>query len=110
VRDPTPLSIDRTPYFFLGRRPFREGRLRAYIHREHRNGRSLQQILDDPLVERLGGQSLAWRTLVSADMIAALEHDVADAIESCRPRPVTRPATSRPASSSREVDHDLNGA
>ena len=77
--------LETTPFFFIGRRPFREARIRAYIRREHRKGRRLNRILDDPLIERLGGQSLAWRTLLNAGMISELEQDVADAIVASHP-------------------------
>jgi hypothetical protein len=69
------------PYSFAGRRPFREARLRAYIAREHRAGRSLLSILDDPYIRRCGGQGLCDRVLENPRMIALLERDVEDAIK-----------------------------
>src|SRR5581483_3566208 len=44
------------PYLFLGPRPFREAHLRGYIIAQHRRGRPLSSILDDPYVRRLGSE------------------------------------------------------
>jgi hypothetical protein len=63
------------PYFFLGSRPFREARLRAYIVGQHRAGRSLASILADPYVRRCGSESLYWKVLEDPRTIEALERD-----------------------------------
>ncbi len=72
------------PYWFLGGRPFREAELRSYIIREHRRGRQLGEILDDPYLRRYGS-SLRWKALMRPDTIAALQANVQVAIEGCRP-------------------------
>jgi hypothetical protein len=74
-----------SPYFFLGRRPFREARLRAYLVREHRSGRPLSSILDDPYVRRCGSREFCARVANQPETIAALHVDVVDAIASSRP-------------------------
>jgi len=76
--DPKP-RLRGNPYLFLGRRPFREERLRSYIVAQHRAGRPLSAILGDPYVKRCGGESLCWRVLVDARTLAALERNVHDA-------------------------------
>ncbi|MGH3051019.1 MAG: hypothetical protein ACRDLK_12760 [Gaiellaceae bacterium] len=72
--------LARTPFFSFGRRPYREERLAAYIHREHRRGRHLRDILDDPYVARCGGPSVLRNLLRNRSFIVSLERDVADAI------------------------------
>jgi hypothetical protein len=78
-------SVRRSPFSFLGVRPYREPQLRAYLIREHRRGRPLREILDDPAVERLGGRALCLRITSRAETIAELERDVREAIENCHP-------------------------
>jgi hypothetical protein len=56
----------------FGRRPFREARLRAYIVREHRGGRSLTDILRDPYVVRCGNESFRWGVLQDPRTVEAL--------------------------------------
>ena len=73
-----------TPFFTFGRRPFREDRLAAYIHREHQRGRHVGEILDDPYVQRCGGGVL-HAVLRRRDLIVALERDVAEAIRTAGP-------------------------
>jgi hypothetical protein len=77
--------LARTPFFSFGCRPYREERLAAYIHREHRSGRCLADILQDPYVARCGGDSVARAVLRRAELIEALERDVAEAIARSRP-------------------------
>jgi hypothetical protein len=43
--------------------------LRGYIVREHRRGRRLAEILDDPYIRRCGCQSLVWHVLEDPRMI-----------------------------------------
>jgi hypothetical protein len=74
------------PYLFLGRRPYREARLRSYIVRQHRAGRPLSAILADPYIRRCGSESLCWRVVQDPRTIKALERDVREAIERCSPR------------------------
>jgi hypothetical protein len=74
------------PYLFLGRRPFREARLRSYIVSQHRAGRPLSAILADPYIRRCGSESFCWRVIQDPRTIKALERDVREAIERCSPR------------------------
>ena len=71
--------LRRTPYFFLGRRPYREAALAAYLRREHRRGRSITEILNDPYINRCG-DSLVHAVLRHPGLIRALGQDIADAI------------------------------
>ena len=71
------------PYWLFAPRPVREERLRAYIRREHRSGRSLSEILRDPRVAKLGGRGLVWRVVVSPVTIHALGDDAREQIQSC---------------------------
>jgi hypothetical protein len=73
-------SLARTPYYFIGPRPYREAELAAYIRREHRRGRRLAEILDDPYVHNRGGRALLETVMGSPSLIRALGQDVADAI------------------------------
>lgn len=73
------------PYMFLGRRPFRESRLRAYIVRQHCGGRALSEILDDPYVRACGSDSLCWKVATDPRTIEALERNVRDAFADLHP-------------------------
>jgi hypothetical protein len=64
------------PYLFLGRRPFREARLRSYILRELRRDRPLDQIVTDAYVRRCGGVRLFWRVVQDPETIASFEADI----------------------------------
>jgi hypothetical protein len=79
-------SLRGNPYLFLGRRPFRETRVRSYIISQHRAGRPLSEIIDDPHLRRLGSESFVWRVIQDPRTIEALERDVREAIEHCSPR------------------------
>jgi hypothetical protein len=74
-------SLARTPYFFSARRSFREERLLSYIRREHRRGRHVGEILDDPYVQRCGSREFVWATLRDTPLIELLEADVREAFE-----------------------------
>ena len=71
---PRPKSLG--PYSFLGPRPFREARVRAYLVRQHRLGRRLDEILDDRYIAGCGGRDFAWRVVCQPETIAQLEADV----------------------------------
>jgi hypothetical protein len=73
--------LGRTPYFFLGRRPFREERLLSYIRRQHRRGRQFAEILEDPYVQRCGSREFVWVTLRDTRLIELLKADVREAFE-----------------------------
>jgi hypothetical protein len=62
------------------RRPFREARLRSYIVRQHRLGRPLLDILEDPYVRRCGTESLWWRVLRDPCTMQALAQNDLEAI------------------------------
>jgi hypothetical protein len=72
------------PYLFLGRRPFREARLRSHILHQHRAGRPLADILDDPYVRRCGSESFCWQVVQDARTLESLERDVARRSEATR--------------------------
>jgi hypothetical protein len=71
------------PYF--GRRPRREARLHAHLVREHRRGRPLAAIIDDPYVVRCGGRQLLWRVLTDPTTLAQLGRNDLAAIRESRP-------------------------
>ena len=73
-------SLSGTPYFFAGRRPFQEAELVSYIRREHRRGRHLDEIVDDPYVQQFGPAFL-WATLRHTSLIELLDEDVREAIQ-----------------------------
>ncbi len=62
----------RNPYYEFGPRPFRAARLRSYIVRQHRAGRSLLEILDDPYVARCGSANFCWSVLEDGHTLQAL--------------------------------------
>jgi len=74
-------TLSGTPYFSFGRRPYREARLLSYIRREHRRGRHLSEILDDPYVRRFGSPALVWATLRDTRLLALLDADCREAIQ-----------------------------
>jgi hypothetical protein len=74
-------DVSHTPYFSFGRRAFREQRLLSYIRREHRRGRHLGEILDDPYVARFGSPALVWATLRDTRLLALLDEDCREAIQ-----------------------------
>jgi hypothetical protein len=96
--------LARTPYYFIGPRPRREAELAAYICRQHRRGRRLAEILDDPYIQNRGGRALLQAVLGSPALIRALGQDVADAIrvqegelELARARPADARPKNEPA-------------
>jgi len=82
-RHPEPLA--GSPYFFLGRRPFREARLRSYLLAQHRRGRPLSAILGDSYVLRCGPPSLRASVVNSPETIAGLERNIEEAIRGLHP-------------------------
>jgi len=71
-------------YRFLGPRPIREARLRSYLVTQHRAGRPLSEVLEDPYVRRCGTKSFCWRVLVDSRTIEAFEQNIHTAFEECR--------------------------
>ena len=78
------MRFSGNPYLFLGRRPFREARLRSYILRELRRARSLDEIAGDPYVQRCGGASLFWRVVQDPATIESLEADIRHSFEALK--------------------------
>ncbi len=78
-------QLSGTPYFFAARRSFQEAELLSYIRREHRRGRHLGEIIDDPYVHKLGSREFLWATLRDTPLIELLDDDVREAIENSRP-------------------------
>ena len=76
--------LSGNPYLFLGPRPFREARLRSYLVAQHRAGRPLAAVLDDPYVRRCGTKSFCWRVLADRRTIEGFERNIHDAFEECR--------------------------
>jgi hypothetical protein len=72
--------LARTPFYFIGPRPYREAELAAYIRREHRRGRRLAEILDDAYISNRGDQALLRAALARPSLIRALGQDVVEAI------------------------------
>ena len=65
----------RNPFSFLGARPSQDDRLAQYVIREHRRGRSLDEILQDRyLVNRTTPQQRA-RLLDRPELVRALGED-----------------------------------
>ena len=73
--------LSGTPYFFSERRSYHQARLLSYIRRQHRRGRHLSEILDDPYVRRCGSRAFVWATLRDTTLIDLLEQDVLEAIQ-----------------------------
>jgi hypothetical protein len=74
-------QLSGTPYFFAARRPYKEAELLSYIRREHRRGRHLAEIIDDPYVHSLGSRNFLWATLRDTSLIELLDEDVREAIQ-----------------------------
>lgn len=78
-------ALGGNPYLFLGPRPFREARLRAYIVGQHRAGRAVADILKDPYVRRCGSERFSWEVIQDRRTLEALERNVRETIEGVRP-------------------------
>jgi hypothetical protein len=78
-------QILRGPFCFLGPRPYREARLRAYIVREHRRGRPLSKILEDRYMTQLANRTLCWKVATDPRTIKTLQEDVRADFERWRP-------------------------
>ncbi|HZS24450.1 MAG TPA: hypothetical protein VFA30_05615 [Gaiellaceae bacterium] len=73
-------SIRGNPFIEFGRRPFREARLRSYIVRQHRAGRTLPEILADAYVVRCGSESFCWSVVEDPRTLEALKRNDLDAV------------------------------
>jgi hypothetical protein len=76
----TDWPLENTPFYFIGPRRYREAEVAAYIRREHRRGRPLAEILNDPYFDRRCGEGLLRAVLQSPTLIRALGQDVVEAI------------------------------
>ncbi len=67
----------RNPFAGLFGGSSREDQLVAYIIREHKNGRTLADILDDPYIKNRAGETEQRRLLEHPDVIRAVGEDTA---------------------------------
>lgn len=72
--------LAKTPFYFLESRPDREAELAARIRHEHRRGRRLEEVLNDPYVRLRGSRGVLHAVLLRPDLIRAFGHDVVEAI------------------------------
>lgn len=75
-------SFLRNPFSFLFARSAAEDRLAAYVVREHRRGRPLGEILDDPYVRNRTTDGQRARLLERPDVIHAVGQDVVSSVRS----------------------------
>ena len=73
-------SFLRNPFSFLFARSGTEDRLAGYVVREHRRGRPLREILDDPYVRNRTTESQRSRLLERPDVIHAVGEDMAASV------------------------------
>lgn len=66
----------RNPFSFLFARSGTEDRVAAYLIREHRRGRAIDEILADPFVRNRISDQQASRLLERADVLRAVGADV----------------------------------
>jgi hypothetical protein len=70
-------SFLRNPFSFLFARSAAEDRLAQYVIREHRRGRALAEILEDPYVRNRATEEQRRRVLQRPDVIHAVGESVA---------------------------------
>ncbi|HET7045710.1 MAG TPA: hypothetical protein VFI37_12745 [Gaiellaceae bacterium] len=70
-------SFLRNPFSFLFARSAAEDRLAGYVIREHRRGRALAEILEDPYVRNRATDAQRKRILQRPDVIRAVGEGVA---------------------------------
>jgi hypothetical protein len=68
-------SVLSSPFSFLFTRSTQEDRVAAYVIREHRRGRSLADILDDPYVRNRLTEQQRGRLLDRPDIIKCVGQD-----------------------------------
>jgi hypothetical protein len=76
-------SFRGNPYWLFEPRPVREERLRAYVNRQHRAGRTLPEILVDHRLRELGTGTLVWQVVTSPETIRRLGEDDCEQIRMC---------------------------
>ena len=69
-------DILRSPFAFLFTRPQKEELIAEYIVREHRRGRSLEDILDDSYVTNRCTPEAVRRVLERPEVVHALGDDI----------------------------------
>jgi hypothetical protein len=69
-------ALLRSPFSFLFASSRKEERIAEYVIREHRRGRSLEDILDDPYVKNRCTPSEIARLLDRPELIRALGEDM----------------------------------
>jgi hypothetical protein len=69
-------SLLRNPFSFLFASTRKEERIAQYVIREHRNGRSLDDVLDDPYVKNRCTQQEIARLLDRPELVHALGADM----------------------------------
>jgi hypothetical protein len=72
-------DILRSPFAFLFQRPQTEQIVAEYIVREHRSGRSLDEILEDAYVQNRCSPEQIRRVLERPEVVHALGDDIAAA-------------------------------
>lgn len=72
-------NLFRNPFASLFSRSSREDQLAAYVIREHRRGRSLDDILDDPYLRNRSSELDRRRLLEHPEVIRAIGEDTAAA-------------------------------
>ena len=72
-------DILRSPFSFLFQRPQTEELVAEYLVREHRSGRSLNEILDDAYVKNRCTPQQVRRVLERPEVVHALGEDIAAA-------------------------------
>jgi hypothetical protein len=68
-------SLLTSPFSFLFTRSTQEDRVAAYVIREHRRGRTLDDILDDPYVRNRLSETQRARLLERGDIIRSVGED-----------------------------------
>ena len=69
-------DILRSPFSFLFARPQKEELVAEYVVREHRRGRSLEDILDDPYVTNRCTPDGVRRVLERPEVVHAIGDDI----------------------------------
>ena len=75
----------RNPFSFLFASKSGEDRVAVYIVREHKRGRSLEDILDDPFVTNRCSEREVARVLERPEVVHALGDDIAAAARTEQP-------------------------
>jgi hypothetical protein len=70
-------DVLRSPFVFLFQRPQTEELVAEYVVREHRSGRSLDDILDDAYVKNRCTPEQVGRVLDRPEVVHALGDDIA---------------------------------